>query len=117
MRVRRRRGQRMPWRNIPPDTLGAILQVLGLIVAGLVGTASRIVDQIAKGERKRVWGKELVVDVASFCTMIIVAAGLIEYYDLKGLPAAALAGVLCRAGTPILDNVVNVWIELAKRKG
>lgn len=98
----------MPWRNLPPDVLEATLNLIGFIVAGIVGTSSRIADEIARGDRKRVWGQELCVDITSFLVMVLIAAGLAEYMELSRLTGSMVSGILCRSGTPLLDKVIKV---------
>lgn len=99
-----RRGRKMPWKGLPPqDWMTLLANFLGLILAGLMGTASRILDQIEDGKRDRVWSRELVTDALGFLLMVIAAAGISEYLDMGKVATAALAGVLCRGGTPMLD--------------
>lgn len=87
------------------------LQFLGLMIAGVIGTSSRIADQIANGTRQRIWGQELCVDITSFFVMVLVAAALAEYLELSRLMGSTVAGVLCRSGTPLLDKVIKVVLD------
>jgi Kef-type K+ transport system membrane component KefB len=101
----------MPFQHLPPDFITALLNFLGLVVAGLIGASSRIADDVTSGRREKVWGKKLVVDITSFCIMILVAAAISEYFGLSSVGGAALAGVMCRAGTPLLDRVLETMIS------
>lgn len=98
----------MPWRNIPPDIMQGLLQVAGLALAGLLGSASRIAEQIANGERTSVWGRELVRDAISFLVMLLVALAIVEHYELTGWKSVAVSAILARAGTPILDKALQL---------
>lgn len=100
----------MPWRNLPPDIVQSIMQVLGLAIAGILGSASRIAEQIVNGERKKVWGKALVIDAISFVLMLIVALAIVEHYNLAGWQSVAVGAILGRAGTPILDKVFQLLL-------
>lgn len=100
----------MPWKNLPPDVLHGILQIAALVLAGVVGSASRITEQIMNGDRARVWGKDLLVDISSFSIMLLISYGLVDYFELGTPAAVALTGVLCRAGTSILDVAIKAII-------
>lgn len=97
--------------SIPPDFMSVLLNFVGMAVAGLIGATSRICDEVQTGKRKKFWTKELFVDLTSFTVMILIAAAISEYFELSRMGAAALAGVMCRAGTPLLDNVLKLLIK------
>lgn len=101
----------MPWKNLPPDVLHSLLQVAALVLAGVVGSTSRITEQIARGERAKVWGKDLLVDISSFSIMLLVSYGLVDYYQLSTPAAVALTGLLCRAGTSVLDTIIKMFLQ------
>lgn len=101
----------MPWRNLPPDIIQGALHILGLAVAGLLGSASRIAEQIAQGERAKVWGKELVTDAISLLLMLLVALAIVEQFALEGWRAVAVSGILGRSGTPILDKLIHMGLS------
>ena len=107
----------MPWRNLPPDTLQLLMQLGGLAIAGLIGSASRISEQIARGDRARIWGPELWVDVTSFCVMLLLSYGISDYYTLPLPAAVALTGILCRAGTPLLDIAIKALVAWVQKQG
>lgn len=112
---RLRRGCLMPWKNLPPqDWMTLITNFLGLILAGLMGTLSRILDQIAEGERDRVLSKELITDFLGFLLMVVAAAGVSEYFEMGSIATAALAGILCRGGTPMLDVLISSLVTRAR---
>lgn len=98
----------MPWKNMPPqDWMSLLANFLGLVIAGLMGTASRILDQIEAGDRDKVMSKELWTDALGFLLMVGIAAGISEYLELGKIATAALAGVLCRGGTPMIDMLFS----------
>lgn len=101
----------MPWRNIPPDALQALIQYLGLVIGAIVGSASKITEQIKRGERSQVWGRQLLVDVTSFAIMLLLAAGIAEFFKLGTLATVAVSGILSRAGTEGLDKSIKAGIE------
>lgn len=98
----------MSWKSLPPqDWMTLLANFLGLVIAGLMGTMSRILDQIEAGDRDRVWTQELWTDALGFLLMVAVSAGISEYMEMGKIATAALAGVLCRGGTPMIDMLIS----------
>lgn len=106
----------MPWRNIPPDTFQAGLMYLGLTLGAIIGSASKITEQIRSGQRTKFWGPELATDATSFLIMLLVAAGISEYLNLGTLATVAVSGILARAGTEELDNLINSVVQRVRGK-
>ncbi len=105
-RQRRQRRKRVDWRN--PSDLVQLAMLAATTAAGVVlGTLTRILDQVREGKRERFWSRMLLVDGLGVLFVILIALGVAEYFRLGQLATVALSVVLGRAGPPLIDHAVE----------
>lgn len=106
----------MPWRDNPgwlQDQWQAFVLLAATTFAVTVGTLTRITDQLKNGERQRFWSRRLFIDALGVVFMVLVCAGVAEYYSFGTFTSVAMSVVLGRLGPPAIDRVVesvlNYW--------
>ncbi len=104
----------MDWRN--PSEVGQLV-ALALSTAGgvLVGTLTRIFDQVREGQRERFFTRRLLVDGLGCLFIILVCLGVAEYFQLQTFATVAVSVLLGRAGPPAIDQMFDAFITRGKR--
>lgn len=95
----------MPWKN-SPELWQIILGIAATALSVSVGSMAKIAEEVKRGYRHKFFTKQLWLDVPALWVMIVLAWGIIEYYDLSGGAAAAVGAVFGYLGPRIMDAIV-----------
>lgn len=105
----------MPWQQNP----GSFLETMHLLIvtcgAVVLGTFSRIIEQLQSGERARFWSRRLLIDAVGVVVMVLISVGISEYYDLGRWAHAALAVGLGKVGSRAFDLLIEALMYRIKR--
>lgn len=115
----------MPWKNMPPDWIAAVIDALrhsefwsgmkaftAILVASGVGVVAKIAGEVKNGERRKFFSVQLWLDVPTLFMAAIMTVGLATYYDMPGEVSGAVGVVFGYAG----PRIVDAWLAHKLRK-
>ncbi len=104
----------MSWKN-QPDLWQLVVLAISTGIGVLIGTLTRIFDQVREGQRERFFTRRLLVDGLGCLFIILICLGVAEYFALGTLTTVAVSVVLGRAGPPAIDRLFDAFMASKER--
>lgn len=105
----------MPWKNLPPDWIAEqierILLYISLVSAVALGTITKVATEVRNGERDKILGSRLLLDLPAVLMMASVAYGAGEFMELGAGATGAIGALLGYLGPRTAYLLINALAD------
>ena len=106
----------MDWKHFP-EWVQFAAGFLILVLAVVVGTATKIATDVRRGDRHKFWSRQLWFDLPALFMMIALARGVATHYDLHPEVAGGLGAFFGYMGPRLVDVVLSVYLTRRPPEG